>query len=783
MKKYIITLVLFASCFLSQARECKSGNCFDGFGMIIYDNGQEYIGEFKNGKETGYGITKFTNGNTYIGEYKNGLRHGYGVYRWRGGDRLIAKFNNGKATGYAIKTEGYGVRYNYNNPSHKFRILSTEWEEGNLIEKSVKQVNKAEVGCIRGKCDEYSILGGIYVSGNGDISVGKKGNSIVLRESGLIELGHYDTKFSRFLNTNLYPGKFLIATDTGYEFKNKTKGNWTSYFYSKTKKKLYLKHWIDNELIDIVDISEINTDISSPPSLIVENIIFEDSNSNNLLEANEEATISFDLKNTGEGSAYSIDVLIEDSNNTQGLTYLKTKRINILNPKSVNTITIPVSASMDLATGTPSFNIKISEGNGFDIDPIDLTISSQSFIPPNLEIVDFVFSSDAGQMKLGEKVSLLFAIQNIGQGIAEDILIDLIIPENVFDIDKNKPFEITQLLPGEKRLFEFNFFTNKKFSNDALNITAEVSEKYNKYSIDKIMSVDIEEDISNAIALNIKSNVVIENIKIDRFSLKSDVDQNIPTKSKVKNRFALIIGNEDYSSHQMGLKREQNVDYAINDAKIFKQYALKTLGVKEEHLIFELDATSGTMARQLKTIIGLTELEKEDAELIIYYAGHGFPDEDTKIPHLIPVDVSGGDLSRAISLHDLYKKLGKLKAKRITVLLDACFTGGGRDEGLIVSRGVRVKPKEDSLNGNLVVFSASSKDQSSLPFTAENHGIFTYHVLKKLQDTKGEISYGDLYDSIKKQVTKTSLLNQGMEQEPKVNSSQKVGDLWRDWKF
>ena len=173
--------------------------------------------------------------------------------------------------------------------------------------------------------------------------------------------------------------------------------------------------------VNIVDISEINTDISSPPSLIVENIIFEDSNSNNLLEANEEATISFDLKNTGEGSAYSIDVLIEDSNNTQGLTYLKTKRINILNPKSTNTITIPVSASMDLATGTPSFNIKISEGNGFDIDPIGLTISSQSLIPPNLEIVDFVFSSDTGQMKLGEKVSLQFAIQNIGQGIAEDL--------------------------------------------------------------------------------------------------------------------------------------------------------------------------------------------------------------------------------------------------------------------------------------------------------------------------------------------------------------------------
>ena len=29
-----------------------------------------------------------------------------------------------------------------------------------------------------------------------------------------------------------------------------------------------------------------------------------------------------------------------------------------------------------------------------------------------------------------------------------------------------------------------------------------------------------------------------------------------------------------------------------------------------------------------------------DGELIFYYAGHGFPDEQTKEPYLIPVDVN-----------------------------------------------------------------------------------------------------------------------------------------------
>ena len=194
------------------------------------------------------------------------------------------------------------------------------------------------------------------------------------------------------------------------------------------------------------------------------------------------------------------------------------------------------------------------------------------------------------------------------------------------------------------------------------------------------------------------------------------------------------------------------------------------------------NATSGVMSQKLTQVIELIKLEGDDAELIIYYAGHGFPD-DQKAPYLIPVDVSGSDLSRAINLQELYKDLGALEAKRVTVFLDACFTGGGRESGLMASRGVKVKPKEGSLSGNLVVFSASSGDQSSLPFNKEKHGVFTYHLLKALQDAEGDISYGNLYDAINIEVNKTTLRNQGMEQTPKVNTSQKVINDWRNWKF
>ena len=70
------------------------------------------------------------------------------------------------------------------------------------------------------------------------------------------------------------------------------------------------------------------------------------------------------------------------------------------------------------------------------------------------------------------------------------------------------------------------------------------------------------------------------------FEKKSHVDRDVPTISDIKkNRYALIIGNEDYSSRQPGLSSESNVEYARNDASAFREYAINTFGVPKERII------------------------------------------------------------------------------------------------------------------------------------------------------------------------------------------------------
>jgi len=266
--------------------------------------------------------------------------------------------------------------------------------------------------------------------------------------------------------------------------------------------------------------------------------------------------------------------------------------------------------------------------------------------------------------------------------------------------------------------------------------------------------------------------------------LLSDVDQNIPeSKAQFPYRFALIIGNEDYSTFQTDLSNEVDVAFAKNDAAIFKEYAVKTLGVPEANAQLLLNGTAGQMRQALAKLNKLAEKSAGQAELLFYYAGHGLPDEVTKDPYLIPVDVSGSSIQFGLKVTDVYKALTQFSTERVTVFMDACFSGGARGQGLVSARGVKIKPKEETLNGKLVVFTASSGDQSSLPYKEKGHGLFTYFLLKKIQETKGAVTYKELSDYLRSQVSLQSVVINSKEQDPQTNISPAAGAEWEKWRL
>jgi hypothetical protein len=279
--------------------------------------------------------------------------------------------------------------------------------------------------------------------------------------------------------------------------------------------------------------------------------------------------------------------------------------------------------------------------------------------------------------------------------------------------------------------------------------------------------------------------VPLENdLKVVSLEGGSEVDKDIPVNDLQQEYiFALVIGNEDYSAYQVGSESSINVDYAENDARIFNEYLRKTIGIPDDNITLLINATAGQIKQALAKMTALAKAYDGEAEFIFYYAGHGLPDEKTREPYLIPVDVSSSDLAYAISLQDVYETFTDYQSGKVTIFLDACFSGGARNEAMLASRGIRIRPKSPFVMGNLIVFSASRGDQTAYAYAEENHGMFTYHLLKKLQETHGTVSFGMLADYLEKEVNRRSLLVNNREQEPMVKVSPILEYTWRDFSF
>ena len=248
----------------------------------------------------------------------------------------------------------------------------------------------------------------------------------------------------------------------------------------------------------------------------------------------------------------------------------------------------------------------------------------------------------------------------------------------------------------------------------------------------------------------------------------SDVDINIPSvKNKNENTFVLIFSNENYMEEGIS-----NVEYAINDGKIFREYCLKTLGIPDQNIHIRENATKNQIRSELKWAKSLSDVYGKDGQLIFYYTGHGMSDEKTKRAFLLPADGIANDSESGYSLSQLYKELGVLNFNASIVLLDACFSGTKRNgEMLTAAKGIAIKPTHEELTGNVAVLSATEGDDTAYPDDENEHGLFTYFLLKKLQDSKGTSTLSELADYVSMSVRRASVVKNMKIQEPSVNYS------------
>lgn len=514
-----------------------------------------------------------------------------------------------------------------------------------------------------------------------------------------------------------------------------------------------------------------------PPvlSVVPGSVKFVDVDNNNVVDANEACKIQFTIVNSGRGNGYGCVARVKATGTTQGIQ-IKDVILPVLPIGQKYIVEIPIKANQYTVTGDMALDIYVDEPNGFGTEHITSTIGTHKLKTPFVNIVSYkVHGAASGTLERRRPFTLQVIVQNTDQGTAENIKIGMKLPANVMrtggDLDN---VTIASLQAGESRTFEYELIANQEAA-EMMDIQIALSEKQGKFAENATIPLQFGQHIGSSIAMNVQRQD--QEVEIKRASLVSVVDENIPeTNTKNSNTFAVIIANENYQS-------VAPVPYALNDGKIFREYCLKTLGIPEKQIKYIPNATGNQIKAQINWLQTLAEVFT-DPHIIFYYAGHGIPDESSRTAYLLPVDGIGTDVSTGYKLDDLYAVLGKMPAENVTVFMDACFSGSKREEGMLASaRGVAIKARSGMPQGNMVVFSAAQSDETAYPNNEEKHGMFTYFLLKKLQDTQGDVTLQELGEYITLNVSQQSILLNGKSQTPCVTPSASLDASWREWKL
>ena len=492
------------------------------------------------------------------------------------------------------------------------------------------------------------------------------------------------------------------------------------------------------------------TKVTSLPKLLG-TVQFNDDNANNILDGDEKSSIKLIVRNDGEGLAQGVSIKTQVDNSI-ALEFKSDNYIGTIEPKSEKSVTIPIRALESITSGSRNFKMMISEANGFNPSPIELTVSTKELIKPTLKLSEVGIENTISKLpilKQSETSKVTFRVQNDSRSDAKNLVFNIQIPNNVLLLNGNKRIEIAELKAGSILDIPIDIAPNN-LANASEEFKLSYSGKYLNGTFSKNLSIESNSVASNKVVISGKEETSSNYNEVIIADLNIDIENNIPINKIInKNTIAVVLGIEKY-------KNVGNVSFASRDASIVKEYFNKTLGIPIENIYFKLngDVTRGEMEK----IFGgwLQNRVDTNTSVYIYYAGHGAPSGDQNA-YLIPND---GDPNYAevtgYSLNKMYDQLGKLPTDKITVFLDACFSGQDREQKLLIkdARGLGIKTKTSSIPDKLNVFSASSNDQVSSGWPDKKHGLFTYYMLKGIQGSADnnndkQVSYEELSNYIK----------------------------------
>ncbi len=358
----------------------------------------------------------------------------------------------------------------------------------------------------------------------------------------------------------------------------------------------------------------------------------------------------------------------------------------------------------------------------------------------DIENMSSAYGNGNSIIEPGESVEVTAFVQNFGLGTAKNVVAKISLDvddRNISFPDSYKEFELGDIASGDYKKLTFFFFTSRRYASKELPFKVMLSEKGGAYKKVQELGLKMNERTKNIVDVNVSKLDLKENAdmkQIVEIIELADVDKNIPvTNFNGEKTLAVVIGIENY-------KYAPTVDYAKRDAQVFYKYALNVFGIPADNIYFLTDreATLGEFNKIFSKDGWLARRSVQgETNIMVYYAGHGAPDVKTKSAYIIPYDIDPNYAKTGFSLNHLYASLSGIQAKSVTVFVDACFSGKSRKNEMLLAgtRGVIIKPENSAFSGkNMAVLAASSNDEYSSAYPEKYHGLFTYFLLKELQE-------------------------------------------------
>ncbi len=238
---------------------------------------------------------------------------------------------------------------------------------------------------------------------------------------------------------------------------------------------------------------------------------------------------------------------------------------------------------------------------------------------------------------------------------------------------------------------------------------------------------------------------------------------------KNNNRVAIIVGVESYENTVQAL-------YANNDAEIFKNFAIRSLGISTSNIkvLIGEEAERNDILKVLKKWLP-KKIITNQSELFIFFSGHGYPSEKEGL-HLIPQDGDPTLLEDTSLSHKLIIDIiQKNNPKSVTMFIDACYSGQS-NTGEVLVAGLKPLRKliTEDVPTNFTIFSSSESNGTSGTIKEAEHGIFSYYLMKGLsgeadKDKDRKITNQELFVYLEDNVSEEAF-TQNREQNPKLNS-------------